>query len=518
MVIATSRMETNRGSTRNPALAAACAAILGCSGAGGGASSTAPSDAGRARDSLATADAASNDANAACGDVPPSGKQLVATTDPVSVLGLTKDGYAIYFDTNSLSLDAVPMKGGAMRSIGSNTSQSGTVWINGTSVLFLPTPANPNTGIAPLSAWSATSGAHTISASAFAYDSYYYTYDIDPTAAHVAYLASTDGLSATLTVSSIDGKTQTPLVDHIDLTNQACPPILQFSGETLLTSYCLSAGFSDAGGLEAIATFAGPSFAQVTLGTVTPNGGPVASVNPQNTAILVSSSPGLIVYPLTGGAATTVDAAGSAGLFTTTGDIVYTTMDGALKRYSMTSATMTPLVASKMNYLLALSPDDQWAQVAEQMDLNTGLSDLYLASATTAGSATSSWGKPTAAPMGFSSDSAFSTFGLNFPTTFGALPFDVEASPVAGGSPSEASQSLSQPLFTSGSHLIVNDHVTRLTGAADIESLDLAASSERKTLVTQAAPNYIWAPPDQLVYSWNCRSDSASGVWVISTP
>jgi VCBS repeat-containing protein len=513
MGMTTSRVDTMRRVALGAALATGLAAMPGCGGAG-----TAPSDAGSAQDSPTHAETRPDTAGADCGDVPPSGKQLVATLDPVAVLGLTNDGYAIYLDTNTQSLSAVPTGGGAVRPIGSNTSQSGTVWIDATSVLFLPTPANPNTGIAPLSAWSASSGAHAISPSAFGYDSYYYTYDVDPNAAHVAYLASTDGVSATLTLSSIDGKTQTPLVDHVDLTNQACPPILQFSGQTLLATYCLSAGFSDAGGLETIATFAAPSFTQVTLGTVTPTGGPVASVNPQGTAILVSGSPGLILHPMAGGTATTVDETGATGLFTTTGDVVYTTMSGALNRYTTASATMTPLVGSNMNYLLSLSPDNHWAQVAEQIDNNTGLTDLYLASATAAGSAISLWGKTTAAPIGFSADSTFSIFELNIPMTFGDALFDTEVSPVSGGSSSEASQSLSQPLFTSGSHLITNDHVTRLTGAADIESIDLAAPSERKTLVTQAAPNYIWAPPDQLVYSWNCRSGSASGVWVMSTP
>jgi hypothetical protein len=150
--------------------------------------------------------------------------------------------------------------------------------------------------------------------------------------------------------------------------------------------------------------------------------------------------------------------------------------------------------------------------------MSTGLSDLYLASATTTGAAIASWSKTTAAPIGFSADSAFSTFALNIPMTFGEIPFDVEASPVSGGAPAEASQSLSQPLFTSGSHLLANDNVTKVTGAGDIESIDLAAPSEKKTLVTQAAPSFVWAPPDQLVYSWNCKPGPTSGIWVISTP
>jgi hypothetical protein len=152
------------------------------------------------------------------------------------------------------------------------------------------------------------------------------------------------------------------------------------------------------------------------------------------------------------------------------------------------------------------------------MNMNTGLSDLYLASTTTAGVPTELWSKATAAPIGFSADSAFSAFGLNIPTTFGEIPFDVEASPVSGGAPAEATQSLSQPVFTSGSRLIANDNVTKLTGTADLESIDLAAPSAKKTLVTQADPSFVWAPPDQLIYSWHCTSGPSSGVWVMPTP
>jgi hypothetical protein len=508
----------------------ATAAIAGCGGAGdsvdGGprTDAGAATDASRARDaqphetgahdSGVTKEAAADvEAGPDCGSVPPSGKQLVATESPVSIVGLTTDGYAVYLDTNAQALNAVPPAGGSAMDLGKVTSQSGTTFIEGSVVLFLPKPADPVTGRAPLSAWTAASGSHVLSPTAFGYDSYYYTYDADSAGAQIAYLLSNmAGTSATLTLSSLDGTMQTPLVPEVDLTNYACPPILQFFGETLVATYCLL-GSKNA----TIAAFAGPTFSQVTLATLKPTGGPMVSPDPTQTKLLVAGYSGLALYTLSGGSPVVVDATGTGGYFTAGGDIVYTTLAGALKRYVTSTATTLTLVTDQMKYLLALSPDGQWAQVAEHVNDNTGLSDLFLASTTTAGAATQVWGMPTAASLGFSTDSTFSVFGTNFPKIFGEIAFDVQASAVAGGAPAMVSQSLSSPVFTSGSRVLANDHVTRATGLADIESLDLAAASDSRTLVTQADPNFVWAS-HELTYSWNCKPGPSSGVWRMSAP
>jgi VCBS repeat-containing protein len=532
----TMKGDVRRRNALTLALAVTCAPIVGC---GGTCSNEMGSDGGSTKDVARPQDtsvpesgskeasgdsghpqpdAGAPDASPDCGAVPPSGTQLVAIKDPVTVLGLTGDGYAVYLDTNAESLSAVAITGGTAKAIGASTSQSGTLWTHAGGVLFLPAPANPVTGICPLSAWTAASGSHAISTSAFGYDGYYYTYDVDSSGAYVAYFATTDGISATLTISSIDGATQKAIATNIDLTNYSCPPMVQFSGETLLTNYCFTAGTSDAGGLAVVAAFAGPSFTGVPLGTAPPSGGPMVSVNPAGTQALVTTSPGLVLYPIAGGSGIPVDPTGTGGSFTANGDIVYTTTAGALKRYSATSGMTITLVPSGMNFLLALSPDGNWAHAGQKEDSSSGLTDLYLASATTPGSATQLWAKTTAASMGFSADSTYSAFGVNFPMIFGAIPFDIEASPVAGGTPAVASESLSSPLFTTGTKLLINDNVTKATGAADIVSIDLAAASAKKTLVAQADPNYFLGPTDQLVYSWHCNAGATSGVWTVATP
>ncbi len=108
--MATITGDVKRRVVMSAALATTCAVMTGCGSAGDG-----PLDAGSretgARDSLVGEDAGQNSGGADCGRTPPSGKQLVATKAPVSVLGLTTDGYAIYLDTNAQTLNAEPLAG-----------------------------------------------------------------------------------------------------------------------------------------------------------------------------------------------------------------------------------------------------------------------------------------------------------------------------------------------------------------------------------------------------------------------
>ena len=247
-----------------------------------------------------------------------------------------------------------------------------------------------------------------------------------------------DLASATLTVSTIDGKTQTSLVTSINLTNQNCfPPAVQFSGETVIAQYCVPPG-ADAGTtteMATIAAFTAPTFAPVSFGsTFQPQEGPAFLVNPAGTAaLLVNPGTGLSLYPLAGGTPSTIDPKGISGLFTPTGDILYTTTGGALVRYTATSGTTTTLVSSGLAFPLNLSPDGNWLQAADQQDSTSGLTDLYLVSATTPGPANAVVKTPSTSALGFSADSNFSVFGTNFPQDFGAAAYTLEASKTAGG-------------------------------------------------------------------------------------
>jgi hypothetical protein len=451
--------------------------------------------------------------------MPPTGKQLVAATDPLVIFKLTADGHAVYEDLTTQELYAVPIAGGAPSDIGKMTSQGGTVWTHGSAVVYLPSAADPQTSIAPISAWTAASGTAVISKSAVAVDSYYYTYDASKDGLYVAYFATKDASTATLTVSTIDGKTQTPLATDIDLTNQNCfPPAVQFVNDTLIAQYC---DVSTDGGAETatIASFTAPTFTTVPLGSFSPSQGPVA-VDPTGTLALLPApgGAGIATYPLAGGAPTVIDAAGSAALFTPTGDILYTTTSTALVRYSAKTATKTTLVTSGLELPIDLSPDGNWLQAAARQDTTTGLTDLYLASATTPGPATAVVTTTTTSPQGFTADSAYSVFGTNFPTDFGAVTYSLEASKTSGGAATKVLAAASGALFTTGSKLVCNTNQSKTTGAADIVSLDLSTTGAPTTLVTQADPNLFMSTTNQVVYSWYCQENAMAGVWALTPP
>jgi VCBS repeat-containing protein len=482
------------------------------------------------------------DAGPDCGTIPPVGKQIVASTDPLALLGqgLTSDGYAFYEDTNTQVLYAVPAAGGSPSNLGSMTSQGRTFYLNGgKAVLFLPEASNVNTGLAPLSAWTAASGPAVISTGAVSfYDAYAYSYDVTLDGTKVLYFASTDSLTATLTVSSIDGKTQTKIAQNIDLTNEYCVPMAQFTKDTVVAYYCLAAPTTDAAvgdagvGALTIASFASPAYNQVTLVTVpaptatTPLYNP-APVSADGTKLLLSPYQGLsdlALYPIAGGAPTTVDPSGVQGGFLPTGDIIYTTQSGALMSYAVTDAGVGDAgaalaLATDVGGLLALSPDGKWLQVMNAED-QYYLTNLFLASATTPGTLTTLWSATSAEALGFTMDSKYEAFATNVSTNFGSSNFDLQASEVSGGgAPTKILTSAGGFAFTTASKLVINVNGNAVTGNADIEAIDLSDPTAASTLVTQADPSFFYAPgPKQILYSWNCTPTAAAGVWTVSAP
>jgi hypothetical protein len=504
--------------------------------------------------------------NPDCGAVPPSGTQIVTSTAPLVLQGggLTSDGYAFYEDANSQILYAVPASGGTPSSLGVVTSQSGTFYRNGgKAVLFLPVAANPVSDIAPLSAWTAATGPKVISTGVLAYDSYGYTYDVSQDGSEVVYFAANGGPTVSLTVTTIGGTPQT-LLSSIDLSNGNCLPIANFVGSTIVAEYCLASSASDDGGVPGALTyaaFAGPAFTQTTLATLpapTPPSAFVAQafltpapVSPDGTKLLISStSPGLALYPIAGGAPTVINASGGNGAFAQNGDVIYGTDTSALIRYLAGSGAGSDggatedgggtedggtedggapgggnsitLVPSGV-YLLTISPDGNWVQVGRATNSTDTLTDIYLASATkqnSLASLTTVWSQTTGYPIGFTADSTFDTLETNVPTTFGDTNFDFEAAPVAdGGAATKVVTSAGGLAFTTAAKIVTNLNATPTTGAADIEAIDLANPSAKSVLVTQADPNFFYArATNQVVYSWYCASNASAGVWVRTAP
>jgi len=497
-----------------------------------GATDSAPSDS--ASTDSGKADAGSDAAMLDCGKTPPTGTQIVASTEPLVLQGrgLTSDGYAFYEDTNTQVLYAVDTAGGAPANLGPMTSQGGTFYLNGgRAALFMPAPADPATSIGVLTAWSAASGPTVMSSSILAFDAYNYNYDVTMDGAYVAYFAFGGG-NATLTISTIDGQTKQALVPNIDLSNQSCLPFVQFVGDTLVAYYCLATPVPDSGaaaGALTIASFAVTSsnFAAITPVTLVNLPAPTQNnplqypdpVSPDGTKLLVPASSGLALYPIAGGPPTTIDANGAGGGFTPAGDVVYGTTGGALMRYSGADAgSPLTLESSGGQFVRSFSGDGNWLQTATNVS-SSGLTDVWLASAMTPGSPTSEWGQLSAEAFGFTADSRYEAFATNIPSTFGITTFDFYASPVSGGSATKILSSAGTLWFTSGSKLVTNVNVDKTTGAADIESVDLSNPSAATTLVAQADPNFFYAgASNKVVYTWYCAPNSTAGIWAVTAP
>ncbi|HEX3346200.1 MAG TPA: hypothetical protein VHS09_16570, partial [Polyangiaceae bacterium] len=483
-----------------------------------------PSDASASDAGTEEAAVEAGEAGPDCGAMPPTGTQLAASTHPLVVLSMTGDDRAVYEDLTTQELYAVATAGGMPADLGKMTSQGRTVWTHGVSVLYLPIAADPFTSIAPISAWTSPSGTSVISKSAVAVDSYYYTYDASKDGKYVAYFATSGNGLATLTVATIDGKTQTPLVPNIDLTDQSCfPPAVQFVNDTVIAQYCTTPVADDAGvtppETATIAAFTSPTFTAVTIGTTfTPSAGPV-TVDPTGTqALLVDpTSSALTLFPLAGGTATVVDTTGVGGLFTASGDILYTTSTGTVVRYAASSATKTTLT-SGLAGVFDVSPDGNWMQAASKQNPSTGLTDLFLASATTPGTATNVVKTETASAAGFSADSKYSLFGTNFPMDFGAVTYDLEASKTSGGAPTKVLSAAAGALYTTGSKLVINTNQSKSTGAADIVEVDLSSTAMPTVLVSQADPNLFMTSTKAVVYSWYCNENGMAGVWTLTAP
>ncbi len=458
------------------------------------------------------------DAGPDCGASPPMGKQLVMSPNPLVVLGTTGDANAIYEDLTTQLIYAVPVAGGSPTKIGSMTSQGRTLWTNGgTAVLYLPVATNPMDAVAPLSAWTAAGGVHVISTAALAQDSYFYTYDASQDGKYVAYFATTDGVSGTLTASTIDGLTQTPLVMNVDLQNQTCYPMVQFVGDTLVAQYCLTPEPPTV--VSTVSTFAAPTFTAVTIGAMfVPSNSPIA-VDPTGKLLMLSPpTGGIALFPIDGTAPTTIDATGVGAAFTPTGDVLYTSSSTAMLRWSATTKMATMLVPSGLSFPLYLSADANWVQAAANQDSTTGLTDLYIASTMTPGPAISVVTTPTVSAFGFSADSKYSGLGTNFPMNFGSATFDFEVSKTSGGMPAKVLSAASAPLYTSGSKLICNTNQSKTTGAADIVALDLSTTAAPTVLVTQADPDLFMAKTHDVVYSWYCDLNAMAGIWALTPP
>jgi hypothetical protein len=318
-------------------------------------------------------------------DVVTPPQTMLASGKDYVLWGVTSDGFAIY-STATLSTTtvyAVSIDGGTPAEIDTLTNQYSEVIVGGfagnTPLVFVLNGVT-STGLGTLKTWSSKGGLHTIASNAYAYQ-----FAVSKDLQSIAYLANFDAMAQTADAyaAHIDGTGATLLQMGVAGLGNAstCYAELAFVGTSAVLGSCAGGAMSGN-----IYSFAQSSWAKTTVATAVY---PYFSADPIGENLLVASSTGLQIIPVSGGAPTMIDPTGQNGIFTSDGaSVVYVTGSGELSRSAIKSPTPTVLVSSGVQGLVGLSPDDSTVLVFKTYDPSTYLSDLYSASAATSGALT----------------------------------------------------------------------------------------------------------------------------------
>jgi hypothetical protein len=495
----------------------------GTSSDGGGGGSDATSDAPKHADS-GGGDSGDDGGSTACtlpsSAVAPNGTQLVKSTT-VTLNGVTDDGYAFYSDTMAGTSSVVPLAGGAPTAVGMN-DLSGQ--FTGGPIAFSFNGAGM-TGVGSLTIWTSAHGPQTISAAAVAPQfPGQGPLDVSSDGTHVVFMDNAAGNTTDITVINTDGTGKVVLAPGLDLTSMTCFPGAIFAGAYIVIETC--AAGSDGGDSSTLTSYTGTGWTTKATLATTANGSLLPVVDPTGATILYNSASGLQVATLATGASVPIDAAGTTGLYTSDGmHVVYATTGGAINLAAVTGGTPTPLVAAG-GYagVLGLSPDNNWLltyKSATQDNAGDNLSDLYLASATTAGAATTLSSTVTASLFGdpFTTDSSHAIYSAAIQNGSGTL---TAMKTAAGSTPTTLAMLDWTNSSAAGAQVVFNTNDTQPAGCggpggtADLESVDTSTTTPAKVLVNQAdTAFFLDKAKDKVVYSWSYLQNSSAGIWVL---
>jgi hypothetical protein len=548
----------NNGASGGSGGSGGSAGTGGNSGSGGTSSDGGKSDGGTS-DAPGSTDAGTDrisDAGATLPDgaVPPSGTRLVPGS--VTLLGVTSDNYAVYTDDTAGTLNVISLDGGTPTSIGSADDM---VVVRGSVVLWWAGTAR----VSLLSVWTASGGSKVLGMTTYANAA---GVAVSPDNSKVLYFDGVDTgrISGNLFIAGSNGATPTRLATSIALSNPACAPVLAFGGSTAAAAaYCAAIVTIDAGTIEGGTIDAGSSDA-TTSDSATPDAtspdatspdatrsaatrsaatsAPVAivqsysgatwmattiasgveprvAISPNGATVLVSAPAGLLAYPTAGGTATTIDAAGGTGAFTSDSlSVIYTTPANALKRSTVASPNPTTLAATGFAGIRATSPDDKWILGYTTIDTRNDVSDLFLTSATAAAAPTTLSTATTAGLFGFegfTDDSSHATYYTDIANGVGIF----KSITSAGGTPITLGSNVWLHHAAKGSKVAFSDNYSDVDNSADIHVADTSQSGPPALVVSLAdADFYVAGSKDKVVYAWKYLSGSMAGLWVTALP
>jgi hypothetical protein len=462
------------------------------------------------------------------GGARPSGTRL-AIGNVLELEGITSDEYAVYIDGIASTLNAVPLAGGAPSEIA--TVDPTTVVAVVGPVVFFWTGVSQVTGAGALGIWTSAHGAQPLSTSSQVAGVGIQAVSVSGNGGRVVFYDQLDpaGTSGDLDVASVDGTGKATLLTSLDLTaTSPCYPVFRFAGEAVVAAYTEVGASASAPFGATLSSFQAPSWTPTPLVTEAQCG---LDVDRSGTLVLGATETGLFAFGLAGGAPLEIDPIGGLGLFVGAPDagasgVVYTDGASELKRASVSaSPSPTVLVDGGLGTLVALSGDESWILADLQVDFSTGLSDLYLASASVQGSAIVLAAGATGAIVGdpFTDDSTYALYATEPADPDAGTALSLFATASTGSTASAQARTLAAGVgvaFASGGARVVYSASDPSNPREyDIFVVDLSTSAPPVPLVLLAdSPFFVSPRKDKVVYTWSQTAGVFAGLYVLAMP
>jgi hypothetical protein len=439
-------------------------------------------------------------------DLPALGSIVNGTTllaGDLDIAGVTSDDVIAVVNPAGGVL-ALPVSGGPPQSVDPAGQLARTVG----PVIFSRHNADLVSGIGDLTIWTAANGAIPFIQGATGY----IAVSDDGTRVLATGQTSSDATSTTLVLGGIDGTPRTTLFP-IALT-AGCSPSMLFTGGAFVVAGCTPSSTTATVWSIDPATGTATTLladARIQIAGVPDAAGDVVLVDSEGDAQLapVSGAPGRVIGSAVTQIAVIPD--GSAVLLLSGGTIVWVpTGDGA-------PVTLAPI---GVIHIAGVSPDGQQVMYQTIEGLKLGYGDLWLSSATQAGSGTplSADTNTTIFHSAFTDDSSWTLY-FTGADLYGVGTFTV--SPVGGGAPAVLGQGGWTVASAGGSRIVFSDTYTPIAkrpGRGVLRVADLASDAPPAIIATHAGANfYLTHARDQVLFSFNDGSPQ-SGICAAPLP
>jgi hypothetical protein len=471
-----------------------------------------------------------------------TGTQLVAGAS-VSVLGICNGAGidAIFIDNDTHTLEAVPIVGGAPKTI-ETTDYAYLVGVGPFVASFHN--SDPTTGKAALSIWSRAGGRVQLADASYLKGGVPSQVVVTGDQQYVIYLdnLAPDGSVADVYVARTDGTqkhkiTSTPVV----LSPSACRPFylpassVPGNSDPAKTSFfvvgtCPAPG--DAGALELDIDSVDPAAATPALTTIVhdANG---ALVNPAGSQLVVTDGAGHLQAAIATASSSfgplhALDSSESATAFRLSSDgakVLYLTQAGAILTAS-TSMTPAPktLIASGAYSIISVSRDFHSFLFNRTKPSATRATDLFLApidAASTPATPTTISGTPTARVYfdGFTADSRSVVYLANW--AGGAAGGTLTSIPVAGGTAKTYGAMSVGDFDLSGTKLQIADNLRKIGGRTviDLRVADTSSNSPPPYVATAVDPATAYTfDATKLAYTIRGLPGTQSGLYLAPVP